>query len=75
MCISTQWGCVEGAIVLVAVEKGLGWGCDFCVRQSIGRSFAMAGGGMRGMLVIELSILVCCIDSLTSQESMLTSGV
>jgi len=32
----------------------------------------MVNGGVRGMLVIKLSFLVCCADSLMSQESMLT---
>ena len=32
----------------------------------------MVSGGVRGMLVVELSFLGCCVDSLMSQESMLT---
>ncbi len=50
-------------------------GACFCVGRSIERSFAMVGGGVRGMLVIELSFLVYRVDSLMSQESMLTSLV
>ena len=48
-------------------------GVCFCVGQSIiYRSFAMVGGGVRGMMVGELSFLGCCVDSRMSQESMLT---
>ena len=32
----------------------------------------MGGGGVRGMLVIELSLLARFVDSLVSQKSMLT---
>ena len=35
----------------------------------------MVGGRVRGILVIELSFVVCCVDSLISQDSMLTSIV
>jgi hypothetical protein len=35
----------------------------------------MVGGGVRGVLVVELSFLVCCVDSQMSQESVLTSVV
>jgi hypothetical protein len=44
----------------------------FYAGRSIGRSFAVVGGGVRGMLVVELSLSVCFVDSLMSQESMLT---
>ena len=50
-----------------------GLGLLFCAGRSIGRSFAMGGGGVRGMLVIELSLLALCVDILMRQESMLTS--
>ncbi len=32
----------------------------------------MVGDGVRGMLVVELFFLGCCVDSRMSQESMLT---
>jgi len=35
----------------------------------------MVGGGVRGMLVVELSFLGDCVDSRMSQESMLASIV
>ena len=35
----------------------------------------MVGGGVRGMLVVELSFLGCCVDSRMSQEIMSTSVV
>jgi len=35
----------------------------------------MVSGGVRGMLVVELSFLGCCVDSLMGQESKLTSIV
>ena len=37
------------------------------------RSLTMVGGGVRGMLVVEFSLLVCFVDSRVSQESVLTS--
>ncbi len=46
-------------------------GVFFVVGRSIWRSFAMVGDGVRGMLVIEFYLVLCCVDSLTSQESML----
>ena len=52
-----------------------GSGVCFCVERSIWRSFGIVGGGVRGMLVVELSFLECCVDSRVIQESMLTSIV
>ena len=68
-------GLCRGAIVLVVVGSGLGRGYVFCVGRSIWRSFAIVGGDVRGVLVVELSVLECCVDSRMSQESMLTSVV
>jgi hypothetical protein len=49
-----------------------GSGVWFCARRSIWRSLGMVGGGVRGVLVVGLSSLMCCVDSRMSQESMLT---
>ena len=48
-----------------------GSGVWFCVGRSIWRSFAMISGGVRWVLVVDLSFLRCCVDSRTRQESML----
>ena len=49
-----------------------GSGLCFCVERSMWRPLAMVGGGVRGMWVVDLSFLGCCVDSRMSQESMLT---
>ena len=55
--------------------KRSGSGVYFCDGRGIWRSFAIVGGGVRGMLVVELSFLGCCVDFRVIQESMLTSIV
>ncbi len=52
-----------------------GSGVCLCVGRSIWRSFAIVGCGVRGVLVVELPSLGCCVASRMSRESMLTSVV
>ena len=70
-----QWGCVGGCHCIGYDGEGSGLEMWFCAGRSIGRSFAMGGVGVRGMLVFQLSLLARCIDSLMSQNNMLTYDV